>query len=531
MPSTAAVSQARRLHANFDSLRLQPSLTLVWLAAPIALALFAAGLFQAEPIDIWWCLLLGSAPPGSPDPVVFTPLAPLDANAQWLAQRWLAQLFGLGGMGLLLVTRALLLGLTVGLTLWLAVGSGSSPRQAALAIVPALPIILAGGALRPQLFALPLFALVLLLGGLYHRRRGAPLAVALAVGLWANLHGSFVLAPVALALLAAGALRPSRFEPGRAPLFVDRPEAAARLRLTVVAALAALANPWGVGIYQSALQVALANGGGGLRGIAGEWKPLDPTSFWGLLFVVVSLCAALGAVRSPSSRAWIPLALGLGALGLSGARHITWFAVAAMPLAALALPRLASAAPGRPGLNAFLLASLTALAVAGLLQPALRPERQLADGTPVALGDLLAESKARRIFAYSDWSGYLAWRLRPEARLFVDNRFEQHPRPIWEQYVAISRAEGDWAAELDTLGVDALALDTVKQAPLIAAARASGGWRELAAADQQLVLLRVAGPAALPRMGSPASAIWPVLSDGREGVWGGPWSALDALKH
>jgi hypothetical protein len=303
------------------------------------------------------------------------------------------------------------------------------------------------------------------------------------------------------------------------------------LRLAAVAALAALANPWGVGIYETALQVALANGGGGLRGIAGEWKPLDLTTFWGLLFVVVSLSAALGALRTPSSRAWIPLALTLGALGLSGARHITWFAVAAMPLAALALPRLSSAASGRPVLNAGLLAGLAMLALAGLLQPALRPERQLADGTPVALGELLAESRARRIFAYSDWSGYLAWRLRPDARLFVDNRFEQHPRPIWEQYVAISRAEGDWAAELDALGVDALALDAVKQAPLITAARASGGWRELAAADQQLLLLRVPASAALPRMGSPASAAWPVLSDGREGVQGGPWSALDALNH
>ena len=69
----------------------------------MALALFAAGLFQAEPIDIWWCLLLGAAPTGSPDPVVFTPLDPLGANAQWLAQRWLAQLFGLGGMEILIL--------------------------------------------------------------------------------------------------------------------------------------------------------------------------------------------------------------------------------------------------------------------------------------------------------------------------------------------------------------------------------------------------------------------------------------------
>lgn len=439
--------------------------TAVWLAAPPALAGLVGGFLPLEAIDPWWSLLLGAAPAGGPDPIVFTPLVGPPANVQWLAQRLLAGLYELGGFGLLLAVRAFVLVLTLATAELVALRHGAGARAASLATLLILPTVLAGAAVRPQLLAVPLFALLLVLGGPLVERHWAPFALGGAVALWANVHGSFVLAPPVLALLALGG--PRRL-------------AAVRLRLAALALLAGLANPWGLAIYPAVLEVTRSNGGGA-SSLALEWRPLDLQSSPGIFFLLQLGLAGLSFVRTRRARGlgWALLAAPLAALALTSGRHTIWFGLAVVPLVATGLAGAGAANGRRSRLNAPLVSSLALLGLVGLGQPFAGANRPLAPETPIELADRLAATEADRLFAFSDWGGYLAWRLRPAGRVYIDDRFEQHSPEVWASYRSISRAEPGWQERLDEAGVDALALEPRQQAPLVAAVERSESWQTI----------------------------------------------------
>jgi hypothetical protein len=454
-----------------------PRLGHVWLLAPAAITALAAGFKPVESVDLWWSLLATDSVSVVADPVVFTVVAER-ANPQWLGQRILAAVFGLGEFELLMVFRVAALMLTVFLAELLVLKDGASAEGAGQAVLIGLPLILAGGAVRPQLLALPLFALVLLIGG---PLAGPPHAglkrftLGVVAMLWANVHGSFVLGPAALGLLALG---------GSRSLFVER------LLLAAVAAAAALVNPWGPGLYGAVLEVTLANSAAGAQGLALEWKRLDLTSLPGIFFIMTASLATLGCLRGRfRTSGWLTLAAPLALLALSAARHSTWFALAAAPLAARGVTRQTREREGDGAINTLLLAILCLATVFGFARPALAGGR-LASDTPVELAGHLAELEVQRIFCFSDWSGYLAWRLGPDLRTFVDNRFEAHSAETWAAYRRISLAEEGWGELLEQHGVQALALHNGAQKALMAAAAASPQWRESYADERGRIYVR-----------------------------------------
>jgi hypothetical protein len=133
------------------------------------------------------------------------------AGSPWIATQWLSELFLFGAFSLagwsgVVVLAALALASSFGLLLyWL---EGRLKWVAALSIALAVvPMASSHFLARPEIFALPL--LILFLGAtidaVEHRVR-PPLWLVPLMALWANLHGSFPVALIIFAFLAAEAL-------------------------------------------------------------------------------------------------------------------------------------------------------------------------------------------------------------------------------------------------------------------------------------------------------------------------------------
>ena len=138
-------------------------------------------------------------------------------------------------------------------------------------------------AMRPQLFAVPLFAgtlLVLVERHAHPRRLWLIPVMAIA---WANLHGSFVMAP---ALVALACLE----DPGGAT------GGGRRLAVVGLCAVAAtLVNPFGFHVWTYALALSTNPV---IRTSVSEWAPITLSSFAGAtFFLTAAACAGWLALR------------------------------------------------------------------------------------------------------------------------------------------------------------------------------------------------------------------------------------------
>jgi hypothetical protein len=111
--------------------------------------------------------------------------------------------------------------------------------------------------------------------------------------------------------------------------------------------------------------------------------------------------------------------------------------------------------------------------------------------TPLALAEYLAANPLDgRLFNDTNWSAYLTWRLAPDTRVFVDNRFEAHPPEVWEEYSTISRGHVSWQRRLDAHGITRLALNPETQAGLLSAVRETVDWQQVYEDPQAVVFVR-----------------------------------------
>jgi hypothetical protein len=492
----------------------RPGLTLdaVWLviaaAYPFVVLNFAP--LQVDDGDFWWSLALGRATwlaggPPAVDPLPYTPTAGPYLQAQWLAMLLLYGTYQAGGFAALTVLRAALVAAAFALLYLGCRRAGAAPALAGLCTLLALPLINVGLSLRPQIFALVPFVL-------YMEGTRRPLAVGRALYLlplvmvfWANVHGSFVfgLLLVGIALLArllalAGA--------GRPRLIVADAGARALVVLLLLSGLAPLVNPYGLGFLTYLRDCMAVNPGHlGVGGLLTEWLPTSLATPGGLPFFASAL-ALLGLLylnaryRSASPRERFGLStaeafrlLAFGWLALRWLRAIVWWGLSLpAPVAAL-LQRALVGAPagpaplGRPPLNRLVLALTLAVAVGSLpgwreVLPGLSPEaRALVEPSPLveAADRVLPEDQSGRVFHYVAWGGYLAWRLGPGPRIFVDGRYEAYRPEVFDDYTRISAGDPGWEARLARYGVGQLVLSRAGQAGLVAAVERSPAWQSV----------------------------------------------------
>jgi len=473
-------------------------------AAAIAVSTFALGFVVAAtslPIDDFWLSLasarqiFGGAPLEHAVELNWIPFQPGALNPQWGAQL----IFGLpGSTAGALAINALLIGGGLAV-LAVRVRRRATPEATAIAMLLAIAVLSPHLLARAQSFSIFLLPVALLLLEMRPARwQLLPVAYAVLMAAWANLHGAFVIGQLAAVSALAGAAYASwrRPERSRGELLM--------LAATVVAAFVApLLNPAGIGLYayayaQPGLDV--------VREISIEWQPAWPWIPVATLFWVYLLLLVPGRIR----RGWgvgVRDSLLLAALAVFAAtslRQIPWFVIAAAPLLAQDIGAALAAAPMLrrsigtvPRLlrgRSLVALTVVALALAVLLQP-LRtalPQNvgRVTPDAPVQIADELAtripDGAVERVLNEQVWGGYLAYELGDRIEIAMDGRLEIRDRATWAGYFDLLHGEGSPAEELARQGVRYAALHPSRTE--LRKKLQDAGWQAIVSSDQGVLL-------------------------------------------
>jgi hypothetical protein len=419
------------------------------------------------------------------DPFTFT-----RGGLRWVNQQWGAQL-------IFAVAHRLLGWLGVAMTVAGAVGAGfgflfascrragARPRTAAVLTLSALLVATGPPAPRPQALAVPLFTGTWLL----LTRRGTWMwLVPILALVWANVHGSFVLAP----LLVAFALGED---------LVDRRPAARTVLVLLATVAATFVTPFGPSVWSYAVEISRDET---IRNWVAEWRAPTPLTLSGGLFWgsgVVVLATALWKRRSvrPIDVARLIVFF---ALGIPAIRGILWWTLAAPPVVARWFP--APEQPEQPidgaGTHRVdplkLAASVCIVALLPLalvlragIDPVTGTTQRLASDAPEVLVEATraAVPDGSRLLVYQPFASWFEYSL-PEDPVMVDSRIELFPDRVWRDYDRAIAATDDWPRILDDHQIEGVVLppDAVLRDELLNAS----GWRRVVESPAGSVFVR-----------------------------------------
>jgi hypothetical protein len=339
---------------------------------------------------------------------------------RWVDEQWLAQLlayalYRAGGLTLLAFAHVASVCGSVVLALRTAGKLGAGARARAWLLTAAAgPVMLNAANVRTQSFVYPLFVLVLSLLVVDARRpsRRVFLVPPLLV-LWANLHGSVVVA-AALAVLAAACGAP------RGPL--------RSLLLAAGAAAAPLATPWGfatVDYYQATLLNPL------FKQVVTEWRPTTLQLLTVPLYVAAAATIWLVAQQRRRLSAFeVAAPLALVALSFSAVRNGVWLGFGLIVLLARPLAvALGARELARPRLNVLIATAAVAVLAVRAVGVAAGGERRFERGFPSGAAAAIAQAATRDtravVFSNERWADWLLFRVpQLRGRVAYDARLE-----------------------------------------------------------------------------------------------------------
>ncbi len=473
----------------------------LWAFLAVALPVLAALLANLPSVDLAYhlragALFLDTGRVPAVDTFTFTAAGQPWLNQQWGAQALLAATYRIGGWTGLVVLRAVLTGLFAGLVFVACRRQGIDRRRAAWLTLAAFSLAAVAMGLRPQLLGVVLFAVVLLL--VVERRRHPRLLwlVPLLAIAWANLHGSFFLAPALLGLA----------------WLADLHDRHPRARLTLLAAVAAaavtLVNPWGPSVW---LYAAGLTTNAQLASRLTEWQPTTLRSVPGIAFFASALLLAAWLARRTRRTPWPALLwfAAFFAIGLWAVRGLAWWpAAAAVGFAGLAGSGFLGAGgahvtgdqAGRRdmprALNALLAAALVLAGIA--LLPVWRPtDRALGapagvvgsapPGITAAIRELARPGD--RLYGPQPWGSWFELAI-PTVSVFADSRFELFPPGVWLDHEAIAVGRSGWTDVLDRWAVTIVVATDEAPGGLVDRLRGNDGWLEVHADGDGRVFVR-----------------------------------------
>jgi hypothetical protein len=464
----------------------------LWLFLAVGLPVLAALVATLSSVDLAYhlragAMILDSGVIPARDTFTFTA-----AGAPWLDQQWgaqviLAAVYRLAGWTGLVVLRAALVGVLFGVVLVTCRRAGIGGRLAAWLTLAVFSVTAVALALRPQLLGMVLFALVVYL---VVDRRAHPnrlwLVIAITIA-WANIHGSFFLAPLIVGLAWVTDVH-------------ARVSAAHRtLAVALLAALAACVNPFGPQVWAYAAGLTT---NAGVTARISEWQPTSVTTVPGFLFFGSAVAVAVLVARARRvawpTMVWLAVFL---AIGVYAARGVAWWPIGTLPIVAplvAALPPNAGwqavERPRRP--NLAIAVALAAAAVA--LLPAWRPidhglgaPAGVVGSAPSGLTATLRimVSADDRLLNPQPWGSWFEFAL-PRLPVAIDSRIEVFPRSVWDDYETVSSAGAGWLAILDRWGVTMVATSRDGDARLVAALASNAGWHQVYADADGLLFVR-----------------------------------------
>ncbi len=462
----------------------------MWLSLALIFPLSAIFWQPIPPNDYWWYLRLGSEIIQTHAVPVVDTFSYTQAGQPMIYHSWLSAIFffwldKLGGVNFTLIVVALVIVSTYVILWKMMLETGIDMRLASLLLIAVELPGSVNWAVRPQLFAYPLFALSLYLLWRWEKNKKLALwELPLIVLLWVNLHGSFVLIfPLAGAAFVFGK--------------GDRKKLAFVL---IAIFLATLVNPRGIGVWEYIIN-SLTNTSN--QAFSREWMP--PTNsgwqmnmFFGWYLFFMAVAAFSPRKLSLMSWSWI---LGFGWLAFSGLRYGIWFLFILAPMSAFLLAELKIKSTrdeeklSFPLLNIFFGGAL--LLIPFLLLPSIRalwmPQAASAfsDDTPVEAAAWLQSHPEvpDPIWADLAFESYLVYAL-PERPVWVDTRFEVYPPEHWNRYGVVSGADQNWEKVLAEDNINTLLLSKNTQSRLIVAVEESQNWDEIYSDQTSKIYLR-----------------------------------------
>jgi hypothetical protein len=482
--------------------------TLIALAIVVVVIGFAAKT-QVDP-DLWGHVRFGGDIVSArkvlkSDPYSFT------SDREWVNHEWLSEviLFGaydiLGQAGLVLLKTMMVL-----LTLALATGLLTT---SATQLVRASPVLLLTcfamastvSTIRPQVFSLLLFAVLLrLLKSADGGARWCLALIPLLMVVWVNVHGGWLVGMGALAIWAASSVIASR------PTVTDKPVV---LGVAGLSLAATLANPYGPGMWRFLWSTV-----GLSRPDISEWQSVFQGPFDQLLMWLAAACLAgvLLFVHRRSTR--LPYVAITAAMILLSCRvgRLTAFLAVCVPL--LLQPDVA--APPSTGRDVlaqrankyFTLVTIAAslpILIVGFMQIS-RSAACISMDAPRSWGVpdtdtarfVLAGGLAGRMVTFFDWGEYAIWHFFPRLRVSIDGRRETvYSHSVTEAHAQLYAGEAQGLEFLKTLHADYIWLPT--SAPVVRILEQQG-WVLLFKGPSSVVFGRVAAharPSHLPASG------------------------------
>ena len=457
----------------------------LWLSLAVLLPAFAATIAPLPTGDLAYQLragelMLASGAVLRTDPFTFTAFGDPWLNQQWGTGVAVALVHGPLGWGGLSLLRTLLITLVAGLIL-VGCHADLDRRRAAYLTLAGFLLGIGSLALRAQLFGIVCFAALVAILAVREQRPRAVWLLPLVVLAWANLHGSFFLAPLAIGLAALDDIVGRR--PGRGRILV----------VLAASTVATCVTPFGPDVWGYAVGLST---NATIARLISEWQRTSPLSVLGVLYYGSVVAAAYVVLRArrdgrtiePGRAIWL---LALAALGAYAERGVVWWAlgapVALAPLVAAAFPLRDRPArvepPALRRLNVAVAAGILFAVV--VMQPLWRPADPLTgpQGTlrdaPGGLAQALAaEADSNdRVVVPQPWASWFEWSA-PDRPVMVDSRIELFDEATWNGYLAIADGGPDALDTLDRIGATVVVVDPVTQSALNVVLRTlNAGWR------------------------------------------------------